>query len=357
MTPPFPQRLLVACAAVAVAAAATAPSLAGAQPAGPSTGDEAPPRTAQEAQERVDAARAEADAAAARLNEAISHYETLGVEIEALKTRIAHGRVQVAELRVVVQERAVQAYTRRGTGDDLLSLVLEGADLDESIRRTALVAAANARDDEVASELEVLEQDLDLQRRDSIRRRAEQEQALVTLQDEKKIVDEKVATAEKASADLKARFAREAAARAAANNVSRSGPAGIVIVNPGGGPFQCPVQGAFSDDFGAPRSHGPHKGTDIFAPTGAPVVAVAAGSVTHEQSGGGGGNMAYVNANGNTYVYAHFSGYAGGPREVVQGEVIGYVGQTGNATAPHLHFEIRTPQGAINPYPTLRQYC
>ena len=98
-------------------------------------------------------------------------------------------------------------------------------------------------------------------------------------------------------------------------------------------------------------------GNDIFAPTGTPVVAVKSGSVWY-QSGGAGGNMAYVNAaDGNTYFYAHFSSFAGSDRSVSQGEVIGYVGMTGDATAPHLHFEIRTPYGAIDPYATLRSAC
>jgi peptidoglycan LD-endopeptidase LytH len=57
------------------------------------------------------------------------------------------------------------------------------------------------------------------------------------------------------------------------------------------------------------------------------------------------------------YFYAHLSSYVGGARSVAQGEVVGLVGMTGNASAPHLHFEIRIG-GAngqrIDPYPTLR---
>ena len=72
----------------------------------------------------------------------------------------------------------------------------------------------------------------------------------------------------------------------------------------------------------------------------------------------GGGNAAYLNADdGNTYYYAHFSAYVGGPRAVAKGEVIGLTGMTGNATAPHLHFEIRLggPNGnRTDPYPTLK---
>ena len=122
--------------------------------------------------------------------------------------------------------------------------------------------------------------------------------------------------------------------------------------------FLCPVRGSFSNDYGDPRSGGrSHGGVDIFAGIGTPVVAVKAGSLTLE-SGGAGGNAAYLNASdGNTYYYAHFSGYSGGARQVAQGEVIGFVGMTGNTSAPHLHFEIRTSAGSVNPYPTLVASC
>ena len=64
--------------------------------------------------------------------------------------------------------------------------------------------------------------------------------------------------------------------------------------------------------------------------------------------------------NGVTYVYYHLSQYVGGPRHVAPGEVIAKLGMTGNAGAPHTHFEIR-PGGrtasAVNPYPTLVKIC
>jgi len=73
---------------------------------------------------------------------------------------------------------------------------------------------------------------------------------------------------------------------------------------------------------------------------------------------GAGGNEAYLDAaDGNTYYYAHFSQYVGGPRDVQQGEIIGLTGMTGNASAPHLHFEIRiggANGGRTDPYPTLK---
>jgi murein DD-endopeptidase MepM/ murein hydrolase activator NlpD len=129
----------------------------------------------------------------------------------------------------------------------------------------------------------------------------------------------------------------------------------------GGGPvisnFRCPVDGSrYSDDFG-PRGDEFHYGIDMFAPTGTPIWAVKSGQVVYAEESAG-GLVAYLSAvDGNVYYYAHMSETIGGDRSVGQGELIGRVGQTGNATAPHLHFEIRL--GGVNgqridPYPTLR---
>jgi murein DD-endopeptidase MepM/ murein hydrolase activator NlpD len=101
-----------------------------------------------------------------------------------------------------------------------------------------------------------------------------------------------------------------------------------------------------------------HPGIDMFVPIGTPVVAVKSGSVWFVPNEGAGGNDAYLNASdGNTYFMAHLSSFVGGARSVSQGELIAYSGMTGNATAPHLHFEIRIggPNGVrVDPYPTLK---
>ena len=136
------------------------------------------------------------------------------------------------------------------------------------------------------------------------------------------------------------------------------GGPGQIIANPGGGSFQCPVNGsAYSNNYG-PRGGGFHYGIDMFASSGTPLVAVKAGSVRYVPNEGAGGNTVYLSADdGNTYFYAHLSSFVGGARSVAQGEIVGLVGATGNASGPHLHFEIRLggPNGSrINPYPTLQ---
>jgi hypothetical protein len=118
-----------------------------------------------------------------------------------------------------------------------------------------------------------------------------------------------------------------------------------------GGPYLFPVDGAveFGDSYGGLRtdvSGGWHHGDDIFAKLGTPVVAVADGTLNRVGWEKIGGWRLWVRDRaGDEFYYAHLSGYtsaalAGG--RVEAGEVIGFVGNTGDAftTMPHLHFEI-----------------
>jgi Transglycosylase-like domain/Peptidase family M23 len=132
-----------------------------------------------------------------------------------------------------------------------------------------------------------------------------------------------------------------------------------------GGPYVFPVVGpaAFVDTFGAPRpTVSWHHGDDIFAPVGAPVVAVAAGTVFSVGWNDLGGKRLWLrDRQGNEFYYAHLSAFSTlaveGAR-VFAGEVLGYVGTTGDAegTPAHLHFEIHPVSmlglgyaGAVNP--------
>jgi hypothetical protein len=132
-----------------------------------------------------------------------------------------------------------------------------------------------------------------------------------------------------------------------------------------GGPYVFPVLGpaAFVDTFGAPRATVSwHHGDDIFAPAGAPVLAVAAGTVFSVGWNDLGGKRLWLrDRQGNEFYYAHlsaFSALAGEGARVSAGEVLGYVGTTGDAegTPAHLHFEIHPVSmvglgydGAVNP--------
>ena len=120
----------------------------------------------------------------------------------------------------------------------------------------------------------------------------------------------------------------------------------------------CPMPGsAYGDTWGAARSGGrSHLGVDMLAPRGTPIFAVAGGYATFKQTRLGGNSVSLAGDNGTRYFYAHLSGFEGSSRRVSQGELIGYNGDTGNASGtPHLHFEIHPGGGsAINPTPSVR---
>jgi murein DD-endopeptidase MepM/ murein hydrolase activator NlpD len=129
----------------------------------------------------------------------------------------------------------------------------------------------------------------------------------------------------------------------------------------------CPVNGAvaFTDTWGAPRSGGRgHKGVDMMAARGTPVVAIETGTIQRLTNSSRGGISIYLRGNsGDVYFYTHLDGWVdglSGGQAVSAGQTIGFVGSTGNASysAPHLHFEYHPGGGgAVNPTPLVRSAC
>jgi murein DD-endopeptidase MepM/ murein hydrolase activator NlpD len=131
--------------------------------------------------------------------------------------------------------------------------------------------------------------------------------------------------------------------------------------------YVFPVYGKhnYGDTYGAPRADtGFHEGNDIFADSGTPVVAVCDGSLNRVGTLPISGNRLWVKCTkaGDGFFYAHLSAFATDTRsgeKVTAGQVIGFVGSTGDAeqTPPHLHFEVHPGNGAsVDPYPFLRAW-
>ncbi len=135
-------------------------------------------------------------------------------------------------------------------------------------------------------------------------------------------------------------------------------PTAPVVSAPSGGGAVCPVPGSvFRDSWGEPRSGGrAHRGVDMMAATGTPIVAPVSGTVNHGYDGLGGNNFTMTGDNGWHLYGAHLSGYGQSGR-VVAGTVIGYVGETGNAQGAHLHYEIHIGGTPVNPYPYVAAAC
>jgi murein DD-endopeptidase MepM/ murein hydrolase activator NlpD len=277
-----------------------------------------------------------ADEAAARYENAQVRTGELDGEIQQLEQQISAAEEQIAALKGAAQRRAVTAYKDNGAGVEFFTA--SDAPLDAA-RRQKLLDEANASDNDAVARLARVQGLLDARRKDLDERRAEQQAALDKFRDEA------------------ARLAAAQKAQAAAPTAAPAAPAASA------GGLICPVRGpvSFVDSWHAARPGGrPHEGVDLMAPRGTPNVAVVSGSVTMKSGGISGNGVHLQGDNGDLYYYFHLDAYEGGARQVSQGDVIGYTGNTGDASggATHTHFEIHPGGGgAVNPYPAVRGIC
>ena len=243
-------------------------------------------------------------------------------------------------------------------------------------RREASQAAADAQAtlakvEELQAEAERIAADIEADRR-------RQAQVIASLEQSESELEGTLQRVSQRESELRAEF-REARDREAAERAARQAASGGGNGHPGagGGPLiegmVCPVQGAvagrdFINDWGFPRSGGRwHQGNDLFANRGRPVVAVHDATVTSwnppsSQTRLGGITVTYETADGSRWYNAHLDSIADGVTpgaSVSRGQVIGTVGNTGNArtTPPHLHIGRRYGGSPVNPYPTISQVC
>jgi peptidoglycan hydrolase-like protein with peptidoglycan-binding domain len=140
----------------------------------------------------------------------------------------------------------------------------------------------------------------------------------------------------------------------------RAGPAtlGALAAPPAVSPLRLawPLQAPVGDRFG-PRGTRFHTGIDLPAPTGTPVGAAGAGRIVWAAwaAGGWGYLVTIAHGYGLRSMYAHLSSIAVRVgQDVVAGATVGRVGATGDATGPHLHFELRVRGASIDPLTALR---
>ena len=138
-------------------------------------------------------------------------------------------------------------------------------------------------------------------------------------------------------------------------NLIRSGQ---VLQIPSGPVWVCPVDGGtFFNDWGFPRGGGTryHEGNDIFAMLGTPVRAPVSGVVIFKTGSIGGYQFNLEGEDGVTYLGSHMNSFEGSDRQVRGGDILGFVGNSGNAagTRYHLHFGMYLNGLAVNPYPSL----
>jgi murein DD-endopeptidase MepM/ murein hydrolase activator NlpD len=299
------------------------------------------------AQQRLDATRTEATEISGRIAAAQTQQAKLQDEITAAEARIPQLRARAAELKAIVKQRAAQLYVQHGATAGLES-AMDAENAEDGLRAAHLTDALGAQDLDAATKLRDTAAELSAREAALKNQKADLEKALASLAPLNDLLQKKLEIATAAYDKVQA----------------------LVVAGPtkhgadlATGATVCPVKGVavFTDDFGELRPGGPHPGIDMGALTGTPVVAVAPGFMRHDISEGGGNGAWLAGLDNFSYYYAHFSRYEGGDRIVNAGDVIGYVGSTGNSTGPHLHFEMHPGKPGekppVDPFATLLGLC
>lgn len=320
---------------------------------------------------------------------AIAALEAIGEELHELEVTIDRLDVQIGgyeqetdALEELAREIVIEAYVTAGT--QLVTTIMSVDSLQDLVTGQSITEAAAAHDvtilnrlsavkremEELLIELEdgqaKVEQLLAAQQSETTRleeSRVHAEQVLATAEhDYKDVVEEYRAELRRQAAAEAER--RRAAAAAATGESARSSEAAAGLPPSSTTGVVCPVGGNtwFVDTWGAARSGGrTHKGTDMAAAYGTPLVAMYAGTIRLGWSTLGGRQLYLYADNGNFYYYAHLSDYSEGlsnGQRVDRSQVVGYVGSTGNATANVLHLGMGpSANNWVNPYATVRAVC
>jgi murein DD-endopeptidase MepM/ murein hydrolase activator NlpD len=358
----------------------------------------------QRARDEVNGLVSESASLGVKVDEAYARQFALEHEISQLQDSIEFARVRLAELEASLEEVAVELYIGSASAGQLLALI-SGSN-DDFKAASEYLQEVNGVETGVVTELRAFREELE---RQTVRLdEASQEQAenaaelevlagqlYADLAEAQVVYDGLVTTqaAEEEALRLEAERQRQAeeAARAAAATSTTQAPATTAPTTSGGGGSAttttttttaappattappppssggaCPVAGAvlFGDTWGDPRSGGrSHQGVDMMAAAGTPLAAIYSGTVSLKINSLGGNTIWLTSGSGDQYYYAHLQSYASGlasGHSVSEGQIIGTVGSSGNASAnfPHLHFEYHPGGGsAVNPYPLVKSIC
>lgn len=306
--------------------------------------------------------------------------------ISKLETALGEYSDNVDSLEDRAKLIVYEAYTTGGR--NMVTTAFSANDIQDLITSQALFDAATTRDlsqldqlSAVSRQMDRLNEDLAVKEAEVQELRVAQESVVVRLEEERARADDLHADAKENYADVYQKYKEEQARRAAAaaaakvaaaakaaaarsaggsSGGSSGGAAGVAAATTG---VNCPLPNgsSFIDTWGYARSRGrTHKGTDMIAARGSIIVAMRAGTVRMNWHSLGGRQVYVSGVDGITYYYAHLSGYPGGlsnGQRVSQGQVIGYVGSTGNATTNVLHLGMIVGGRYVNPYPTVRRAC
>jgi murein DD-endopeptidase MepM/ murein hydrolase activator NlpD len=319
---------------------------------------------------------AEAAVIAERWEVASGRWEQVTSELRKTQLALAEAQAEYQGLKSDLEERARQAYiTGPGSG---LEFLLGASSIADLSARMEYVNALSQEDADLATEVQNVRNTLAAQKEDQETLQAKAAKALKKVESEQAALDAKFDEQQAVLDDLDAKKARaEDLVKQLTKRYQNELEALTGLEFHGDTVFAvCPVDQprAVYDGFGAPRYGGgyhPHAGNDIIAPQGTAIRATFDGYAQAGSNTLGGYSVNVYGDLGYTY-NAHLMqpGFTG---QVSAGQVVGYVGATGDTSTPHDHFEWHpnvipsdwpvSPYGysvigsAVNPFPLLAQVC
>ena len=314
----------------------------------------------QATQERLDRAQSSLD----RQKNALLEVRN---RLEGARDRLARLRSELATARRLLAARLVEIY--KSDTPDALTVVLESDGFGDLLERAEFLERISDQDREItdrvtglrdqaqeqAVQLAKLEQreqlaaERILQERDQIASAQNQllssrDQLASARTDKQGVLSQVRSQKHDAMEDLASLQAEQA--RVAGALQGSPGP-----IKQGSGQLIWPVNGPVTGVFGEVRPGHMHAGIDIAVPEGTPIRAADSGRVALMGYVGGYGNYTCVQHTASmSTCYGHQSSFAtSNGASVSQGQVIGYSGNTGNSTGPHLHFEVRINGSPVDP--------
>jgi murein DD-endopeptidase MepM/ murein hydrolase activator NlpD len=296
----------------------------------------------------------------------------LQAELRAERRRLVRLRAKLAGAQEMLADRLVELYT--ADRPDLVSVVLSSRGFADLLERGEFLRRINEQDERIIKVVRGAKADAIATERklDSLEARQQRVTAQVLSRRnqvadvKQELIDTRVGyqgtRSDKRNALLKVRSRRlaiqedlESLERESAKITAQlqRGPTGLPPgpIRYGSGQLIWPVSGPITGSFGEQRPGHIHAGLDIAAPTGTPIRAADAGRVVLLGWTGGYGNYTCVQHTSTMATcYAHQSRYGTSlGANVAQGQVIGYVGNTGHSFGAHLHFEVRINGTPVNP--------
>jgi murein DD-endopeptidase MepM/ murein hydrolase activator NlpD len=332
--------------------------------------------TIQRFSTRIESLQGEISATQERLERAQRSLDRQRAELLEVRDRLEQARDRLERLRSeletarrVLAARLVEIY--KSDSPDALTVVLEADGFGDLLERAEFLERISEQDSTITNRVRDLRDqardqaielaDLEEQEQLAAERILAERDQIATAQSQLVASRDELAAARvdkrgvlarvrdsrvRAQEDLAALEAEQARVRAAlANPAPAAGP-----IRQGSGQLIWPINGTFTSPFGM-RWGRLHAGIDLAAPEGTPIRAADSGRVVLAAWTGGYGNYTCVQHTGSlSTCYAHQSSFAtSNGANVGQGQVIGYVGNTGNSFGAHLHFEVRVNGSPVDP--------